>query len=282
MANATLPDEKLPDAKLAFVVLAGERPGGSPLALAMGVAAGVLVDVAGQTAIERVFAALRASTFTANGVLCGPLQSIVADSTHLQALLAPGDIRWLAPATGPAASAVSALEQLDSYPALVTTADHALLTGAMIDAFCERALAQDADFVVGLVPYDCVRAAFPESKRTVLRFSDGGYCGSNLFCVRSERGLKALLFWRQVESLRKRPWKIARHLGLFTLLRYQLGRLRSADAFALLSRKAGCTLAFVELPIARAAVDVDSVADRELAEQLLLGDRQAGGTPAVM
>lgn len=282
MANATLPDEKLPDAKLAFVVLAGERPGGSPLALAMGVAAGVLVDVAGQTAIERVFAALRASTCTGEGLLCGPLQSIVADSAHLQALLAPGDIRWMAPATGPAASAVSALEQQGSYPALITTADHALLTGAMIDAFCQRALAQDADFVVGLVPYDCVRTAFPESKRTVLRFSDGGYCGSNLFCVRSERGLKALLFWRQVESLRKRPWKIARHLGLFTLLRYQLGRLRSADAFALLSRKAGCTLAFVELQIARAAVDVDSVADRELAEQLLLGDRQAGGTPAVM
>lgn len=282
MANATRPHAKLPDAKLAFVVLAGERPGGSPLALAMGVAAGVLVDVAGQTAIERVFAALRASSCTADGLLCGPLQSIVADSAHLQALLAPGDIRWMAPAAGPAASAVSALEQLDSYPALVTTADHALLTGAMIDAFCERALAQDADFVVGLVPYDCVRAAFPESKRTVLRFSDGGYCGSNLFCVRNERGLKALLFWRQVESLRKRPWKIARHLGLFTLLRYQLGRLRSADAFALLSRKAGCTLAFVALPIARAAVDVDSVADRELAEQLLLGDQQAGGTRAMM
>lgn len=271
---------KLPDAKLAFVVLAGERPGGSPLALAMGVAAGVLVDVAGQTAIERVFAALRASNCTADGLLCGPLQSIVADSAHLQSLLAPGDIRWLAPAAGPAASAVAALEQLDSYPALLTTADHALLTGAMIDAFCERALAQDADFVVGLVPYDCVRAAFPASKRTVLRFTDGGYCGSNLFCVRSERGLKALLFWRQVESLRKRPWKIARHLGLFTLLRYQLGRLRSADAFALLSRKAGCTLAFVELPLARAAVDVDSVADRELAEQLLLGDQQANCIPA--
>lgn len=269
-----------PHSALRFVVLAGERPGGSPLALAMGVAAGVLVDVAGQTAIERVFAALRASTCTADGLLCGPLQPIVADSTPLQALLAPGDIRWLAPASGPAASAVAALEQLDSYPALVTTADHALLTGTMIDAFCARALVPDADVVVGLVPYGCVHAAFPESRRTLLRFSDGGYCGSNLFCVRSARGLNALLFWSQVEALRKRPWKIARHLGLFTLLRYQLGRLRSAEAFALLSRKAGCTVTFVELPIARAAVDVDSVADRALAEQLLRGDQQAGNAPA--
>jgi len=275
MASATLSD-----CKLGFVVLAGERPGGSALAQAMRVAAGVLVDVAGQTAIARVFAALRASTCTANGLLCGPARSIIEHSSHLQALLAPGDIRWLPPASGPAASAVAALAQLDSYPALLTTADHALLTGTTIDAFCERALASDADFVVGLVPYACVRAAFPESKRTVLRFADGGYCGSNLFCVRRERGIKALLFWREVEALRKRPWKIARHLGLLTLLRYQLGRLRSADAFAVLSRKAGCQVSFVELPIARAAVDVDSVADRELAEQILLRDQQAGGAAA--
>jgi len=258
---------------LRVVVLAGERPGGNALARAMRVPAGILVDVAGKTPVERVFMALRASTRVSGGLLCGPLPSIIADSALLQALLAPGDIHWMAPASGPAASMVAALQQLDSWPALVTTADHALLTGATIDRFVDLALTQPADLVVGLVPYACVIAAFPDTQRTVLQFSDGGFCGSNLFCVRTEHGLKAALFWRQVESLRKRPWKVARHLGYFTLLRYLLGRLSSADAFALLSRKAGCRVGYVPLDVARAAVDVDSVGDRELAECILLGDR---------
>lgn len=259
---------------LRVVVLAGERPGGNPLARAMGVPAGILVDVAGKTPVERVFMALRESTRADGGLMCGPLQSIVADSAVLQALLAPGDIRWIAPASGPAASTVAALQQLDSWPALVTTADHALLTGATIDRFVDLALTPAADLVVGLVPYACVIAAFPDTQRTVLKFSDGGFCGSNLFCVRNEQGLKAVLLWREVEALRKRPWKVARHLGYLTLLRYLLGRLSSRDAFAVLSRKAGCRVGYVELEVPRAAVDVDSVGDRELAERILLGDRQ--------
>lgn len=263
-------------ATIPCVVLAGERPGGNALARAMHVAAGVLVDVAGKTAIERVLTAIRESRRISGGLLCGPLQAVVAQSAHLQALLAPGDMRWIAPGDGPAASMAAALQQLDSYPALVTTADHALLTGATIDLFCELALAQSADVVVGLVPYPCVIAAFPDTKRTVLQFRDGGFCGSNLFCVRTARGVQAILFWRKVEALRKKPWRVARHLGYLTLLRYLAGRLSSTEVFAQLSRKSGCTVTFVPLEVPRAAVDVDSVGDRELAERILLADRTAG------
>jgi len=256
-----------------FAILAGERPDGSPLAQAMGVAAGVLVEVAGATALARVFQAVRCSARLSHGVLCGPAAEIAESSAEIKSLLAPGDICWLAPASGPGASAVAALTQIDHYPVLLTTGDHALLTAAIIDAFLEQAEAADADLVVGLVPYARVHLAFPGSRRTRLRFQDAEYCGSNLFLVRTELGLKAILFWRQVESLRKRPWQIARHLGPATLLRYLFGRLSAVAAFALLSAKSGCRVGFVEVQQARAAVDVDSVADRELAERLLLADR---------
>ena len=263
-----------PAAKLPFVVLAGERPGGNALARALGVPAGVLADVAGQTALARVIGALRAGQRVAGGVLCGPRGDIVAASPELQRLLAPGDVRWLAPADGPAASAVAALEALDAGPALLTTGDHALLTGPLIDRFCELALQEPADIVVGLVPHACVIAAFPDTRRTVLRFRDGGYCGSNLFLVRSPAGRNAILFWRRVEQLRKRPWKIARELGGWTLLRYLARRLTLADALDLLSRRAGCKVGFVPLHEARIAVDVDTLADRDLAARILLAERQ--------
>ena len=264
-------DRTISPTQLPFIVLAGERPGGSALAQAMQVAAGVLVPVAGQTALARVFAALRASPSLATGILCGPTETIVRHSEELQRLLEPGDIRWLAPAAGPAASTLAALTALRRYPCLLTTGDHALLTPAIVEEFLGKALSADADILVGLVPYPRVIAAYPGTRRTALRFQDQAYCGSNLFLLRGAEGLRAVQFWRQVESLRKRPWRIARQLGLWTLLRYLAGWLPVASAMALLSERAACRVGFVELDEPRAAVDVDSLADRELAESILQG-----------
>lgn len=260
--------------RLPFVVLAGERPGGNALARALGVPAGVLADVAGQTALSRVLTALRASRRVAGGVLCGPVPDVVASSPELERLLAPGDIRWIAPASGPAASAVAALDAVDRWPVLLTTGDHALLTGPLVDQFCDLAMGVAADIVVGLVPYDCVIAAFPDTRRTVLRFRDGGFCGSNLFLVRTRSGREAILFWRRVEQLRKRPWRIARELGVLTLLRYVAGRLSIADALDRVSHRAGCRVGYVPLREARIAVDVDTLADRDLAARILRGEEQ--------
>ncbi len=269
-----MPDRCNPDrSPLSAVVLAGERPTGSPLAQAFSVPAGVLVPVAGRPAIARVFAALRASRSVNGGLLCGPERAVMAEAPALQALLAPGDFRWLAPQHGPAASAMAALTSLERYPALVTTGDHALLSPETLDDFCTRAQQRDEDVLVGLVPYDTVMAAFPETRRTALRFADAAWCGSNLFLFRTRAGLGAANFWREVEASRKRPWKIARHLGLGLLLRYLSHRLSLTEALAAISERAGCRVGHVVLSDPRAAVDVDSIDDQNLAERLLESDR---------
>ncbi|MGB5621607.1 MAG: hypothetical protein WBN65_03855, partial [Gammaproteobacteria bacterium] len=187
--------------------------------------------------------------------------------------------RWLAPGPGPAASTLAALESIDQYPALVTAGDHALLSAAILDAFFSGVADRDEDVLIGLVPYDTVRSAFPDSRRTVLRFSDGKFCGSNLFAFRAREGLGAVRFWRRVESDRKRPWRVASRLGLWTLLRYIAGRCPVAEAFRVLSVKAGCRVGYVALNDPRAAVDVDSVEDWRLAEEIL-GRSAADGYPS--
>ncbi|MGB5248143.1 MAG: NTP transferase domain-containing protein [Gammaproteobacteria bacterium] len=251
------------------VVLAGERPGGSALTRAAGVASGVLVPVAGQTAVERVVNALDASPWIRDCCLCGPAPSIAATNDVIKALAARQTLRWLAPASGPAASALAAVESINEYPILVTAGDHALLSVEILDEFCASTSDRSEDLLIGLVPYDLVRAAFPESRRTVLRFRDGGYCGSNLFAIMKPAAGHALRFWSQVEKDRKRPWKIARQLGLWTLLKYLSGRCSVEQAFRILSSRAGCRVGFIRLETARAAVDVDSVDDWHLAEQIL-------------
>ena len=134
-----------------------------------------------------------------------------------------------------------------------------------------RALTLEADFVVGLVPYPVVRAAYPESKRTVLKFTDGEFCGSNLYMVRTHDGVRLLELWRTIQQHRKKPWRLATAIGLGTLLGYLTGRLKLTDALDAFSERAGCRIAHVEILTARAAVDVDSLADHALAEQILTG-----------
>ncbi len=251
------------------VVLAGERPGGNALARSLGLAAGVLAEVGGATCLERVVAALRASHAIAGGVLVGPGAPLPQTDARVRALLDRGDFEWLAPADGPSASALAGVEKLDEVPLLLTAGDHALLTPAIVDAFCTAAGESEADFVVGLVPYGTVQRAFPASRRTRLRFSDATWCGSNLFLLRTALARRALAFWRACEAQRKRPWRLAARIGPAVLLRYLAGRLSTAQAFAALSARSGAAIGFVCLEHARAAVDVDSAADLALAREVV-------------
>ena len=251
------------------IVLAGERAGGNALARAHGLSASVLVQVAGKPCITRVIETLRASRTIDGGLIVGPAAEIAQHDRILQALLATGDFRWLEPAGGPSASALRATSALTRCPLLLTAGDHALLEASVVDRFCAAAQRTDLDFVVGLVPYALVQTRFPRSRRTVLKFSDGHYCGSNLFLVRTAAGTAALRLWQRFEAERKRPWRIARLLGPGWLLRYLVGSVSLAQAFALLSAHSGCAVGWTQVDSARAAVDVDSSADLALAERVL-------------
>jgi molybdopterin-guanine dinucleotide biosynthesis protein A len=252
------------------VVLAGERPGGSPLSRALGLKASVLVDVAGKSALQRVMESLSGAEQVTGGLLCGPAKDIYHATPEFKRILAGTSFQWLEPESGPSASAIKAIKALDQYPLLLTTGDHALLTSELVDTFCRQARAAGGDVVVGLTPYSIVHAAYPRSKRTVQRYNDGSFCGTNLFVVLNPAGLAALEFWKTVEAERKRPWKIARKLGIGFLLRCALGRVSLQQALQQLSDRCACKVSYVLVNSARAAVDVDSVADRDLAQHILL------------
>ncbi len=257
------------------VVLAGERPGGSKFSRQLGLPASVLVDVAGKSALQWVIEALDRAQQVSGGLVCGPAAEIFEGNPQFNRILDQTPFHWLAPAAGPSASAIRAVQSLDHYPLLLTAGDHALLTADLVDGFCNRALAAGGDVVVGLVPYSIVNAAYPGSKRTVQKYRDGAFCGSNLYALLNPAGLAALIFWQAVEARRKHPWKIARTFGFRFLLRYLLRRISLGEAFQQLSSISGCQVSYVMIDTPRAAVDVDSVADRDLAEEILRADREA-------
>jgi hypothetical protein len=105
----------------------------------------------------------------------------------------------------------------------------------------------------------------------VLRFTDGSYCGTNLFAILTPQGKAGPAFWRSLEADRKRPWKMARKIGPGLILKFFLRRLTLDSVLESLSRAMGCKVGCVVIENPRVAVDVDSVADRDLAVRILTG-----------
>ncbi len=250
------------------IVLAGERTGGNALAAELGLPASVLVEVANRPSIERVIDTLRTTEGCEGGVIVGPSASVCRESKTLKALLAVGDYAWLEPAAGPSESVLRAFDSLASLPVLITTGDHALLRPETVAHFITAAKAAGADAVVGLVSHARVMRRFPDTRRTRLAFREGGFCGTNLFLLRNRAARQAILFWSQVQRDRKQPWRIARRLGMATWWRYLRHSLAIKEAFATLSRLAGCSVGWVELRDEYTAIDVDSAADLALAERI--------------
>jgi GTP:adenosylcobinamide-phosphate guanylyltransferase len=256
------------DPSFTALVLAGSRGPDDPVARAGGVAHKCLVPVAGVPMAVRVVETLAACPSI------GRIALALEDPALLDALpalaIAAGRCTVLATGATPSLSVQRALDELpEPLPLLVTTGDHPLLTPEMVEHFCAAAHATGADLVVGLAPASAIRKAYPDARRTYLRFRDERYSGANLYALLGPDARRAVAFWRRVEQERKRPWRLVRAFGWRPLLAYLLGRLTLDDAMACASGIIGARIAAVVMPYAEAAIDVDKPADLALAETIL-------------
>jgi CTP:molybdopterin cytidylyltransferase MocA len=245
-------------------VLAGERPGPSELSEAEGVALKVLVDIEGEPMLGRVLDVVAAATPGVPHLVGGPDEARLGAAPWLRASIAERTVHWVPPATSPSRSTraiVQAGFAMGVDAVAITTGDHPLLTAGTFARFVEDALATEADAVVGLADYAAVKAAFPASRRTALRFADGPRCGCNLFLFRGEGAVRVLDFWQQVEEDRKRPDRILRRLGPSYAVRYLAGRLPLDEALARLGAITRAQVAVVPVADPDAAVDVDNLED---------------------
>jgi len=254
------------------IILAGDRPGGSPLAKSNNVSSGIFVKVSGVTCINRVLTAIHNSRLITTASIVGPSKESFLGESSLSDLIDNYGFDWLSPDKGPAASAAKALRHVNILPALLTTADHALLTPEIIDDFCNSAKTVQADLVVGLALHTDVIKAFPKTKRTLLRFADGIYCGCNLFLLNTTESQSVLSFWKALEADRKKPWRIVMKLGPKLLLKYLFRLLTIDELFEKLSSCSGARVRYVSVSNPIAAIDVDSEADLKLANEICSND----------
>ncbi len=245
------------------LVLAGSRPEGDPFAAAFGVRAKALIPVAGEPMLLRPVRALLASPGVDKVVVLaqepGLLADVLPDHPQLSVRRSLGTIadtlceQCIDPAT--------------IWPMLVTTADHALLTPAMVAEFADKA--QGADIAVAFVEKKRLLERFPDAQRTWLAFARGRYSGANLFLLGSSRAERAIAQWRSVESDRKKGLRVLTALGpaLFMGAVLKLRTLhQTAEA---MSRRLGITIRAVEMSDPLAAIDVDKPSDHALVEAIL-------------
>lgn len=255
----------------AGLVLAGRRAGGDPFAESQGVTHRALIPVGGVPMLLRVLQCLDASRDVANLAVNIDHPERLSDDPDLAGLAAEGRLAVHVSERSVSHSVARSLDRigLGNAPVLVTTADHALLTPAMVDHCTATADASEADLLVGLVSKRVIQAAWPETTRTYIPLRGDAWSGANLFVFRTREARRAAEFWMRAEQHRKRPWRLAGAIGFGALVRFVLGRLDVDEAFAYLSHTVGCRVAPLPLPFAEAAIDVDRPSDLELAERVL-------------
>jgi GTP:adenosylcobinamide-phosphate guanylyltransferase len=249
------------------IVLAGQRPGEDAFAASQGVAAKALIPVGGEPMLGRVARTLLA---------CPAVARIVVLAQQLD-LLTAGELGWLAShpriALAEAGDGISrsilniAGQQVAPWPILVVTADHVLLTPAMVAEFLAGSGTTDIAFAV--VERRVVLAAYPDAKRTWIKFSDGAFSGANLFALRRPAAARALEIWAGVEKDRKRARRLLMYFGFGLALRALTRTISLAAAARRIADRAGLTLTAVQLSQAEAAIDVDKQEDFVLATEIL-------------
>lgn len=248
------------------LILAGQREAADPVAVAANVATKALALVGGRTMLKSVHDVLANLDNLSQIAITGDVALL---SQHEDFISADSTL-WVQSLSSPVLSTLEGLSMLGyQHPALLTTADHALLKAEWVVYFLEQAEATDADMVVALA--DLGASAKPSSgrRRTTYKFSDSAYAGCNLFAVMTPRAVRLLEFWRHLEQARKTPWRIIAALGFWPAIKFAAGRLSLAEGMALLSKKLKCKVQAVVLPDPLAAVDVDQPADLHLAQKLI-------------
>jgi GTP:adenosylcobinamide-phosphate guanylyltransferase len=242
------------------VILAAGRGPDDPMAKAFGVAHKCTLPLNGKPMLEWVLAALRKTQ------LQKPFVVVIDDA---KVLPQKHDVKILAAKNSAPASAIAAIEHIGSYPILVTTGDHPLLTPEMINFMLEQSEANGADVSAGLATAETINAEYPETKRTYFNLGGTRVSGCNLFTITSSDGLKMFERWQHLERNRKKPWKLVAAFGVLPIVWFALGMLTPERAFGYMSKRLGLKVAPVFLPFAEAAIDVDKPSDHALAERIL-------------
>ncbi len=168
------------------------------------------------------------------------------------------------------ANLVSGIEALPSLSnlVLVVTSDVPLLTPGMIDQFLDQAPV-GVDVVYPIIDKALTQNKFPDTQRTYVKLRDGSFTGGNIFLINPAKFLEIQNDIKVLLDHRKSPIRLARDIGIMTLIRLIMGSLTISAA----ERRVGALLNIqgraLIFPYPEVGVDVDKPQDLDLVESVL-------------
>ncbi|NCP11135.1 MAG: NTP transferase domain-containing protein, partial [Sphingomonadales bacterium] len=226
-----------------------------------------MVPIAGEPMLARMIAILSRHTAIGRIVVAAQDSPALAAEPALAAWRDDATIAFVEARDSIAATLSALLEDGTLGEALITTADNVLLTHAMIDHFLSAS--DGRDLAVAMVERDVALRAYPNTRRSWLRFRGGAWSGANLFRIGGAQVLPLIAVWRRVEQDRKKGWRVISAFGPGLLVAAALRLITLPAAIARVGRRYGLDATLVAMPQAEACIDVDKPDDARLAEAIL-------------
>ncbi|MEP3225109.1 MAG: NTP transferase domain-containing protein [Parasphingorhabdus sp.] len=260
------------------IILAGNRPGGDPMAQSRKIPVKALIPVAGQAMVSRVIKALMAHEKIGKIHLLAQDFAPFWDHDQTQKLVDNPQVSTHISQTTIATSLDTLLgSQAIEYPVLITTADNVLLEQAIIDEFLAKAAG--TDIAIAVVAKPVLLHRFSHSQRTWLKLRGGQFSGANLFYFGSPKARQILHYWAQVEQDRKKGWKLLTIFGPWLLFLAIIRWLNIDQLAARIGKKLSLNIKIAQMSQAEACIDVDKESDLLLVEEILAGRASAAGQP---
>ena len=252
------------------IVLAGERSEKNVLLEYAKVNCKSLIKINGKPMLMHVLDALLQAKLFDDVFVIGP-NKIVDECPEIKELVVSKKIKFYEQKISPAESVLSVFDEIDeNKKIIITTSDNVLLKVEWLEYFCNEAVQSNKDVLMAVNDFKIVQSKYPESKRTVLKFKDISFCFCNLFAIMNKEARQVVNIWRKVETLRKKPLKIAKmFMSFWGLILFSIGALSSKDAFNIMSKKMSTRVGLVNMPFPEACIDVDKVDDLILVKKIL-------------
>ncbi|MCR4430211.1 MAG: nucleotidyltransferase family protein [Tepidanaerobacteraceae bacterium] len=154
---------------------------------------------------------------------------------------------------------------------LVLTCDIPMITPEAIKDFVQKARATGADFNYPIVRREDNDTRYPGVHRTYVRIRDGTFTGGNIVLVRAGIVKKAMERAKYFLAYRKKPWMLAKILGVSFVVKLLLGMLTIKELENRVSDLFGIKAKAVISAYPEIGTDVDKKSDLELAQKVLAG-----------
>ena len=261
---------KKSDNKLRVIVLSAQRAGvRNELAARFNVSHKCLIPLMDQPLIQHVLETLGAHEDVDEIAISIEPEAFSAVQAIVDRLGINAKVSFVSAADNLADSVFAATDGLEG-PAVITTADNALLKPSSINAMHDALKTHDV--AIGLSTKGAVRAVHKDAQRNFYELRDDGYSNCNLYGMASKDALKAAEIFRSGGQFAANRNRMIEAFGLFNLLLMRFKLVTMESAMKRISRRIGLSIAPVVFTDGTQAVDVDNDRTYGIVELVLKGE----------